>query len=64
MKADNELVLALDCGTQSLRALLFSKQGTLEAKEKIEYIPYVSEYPGGRTDPLVWGCLVQDASIA
>ena len=61
MKADNELVLALDCGTQSLRALLFSKQGTLEAKEKIEYIPYVSEYPGwAEQDPLVWwGALVQ-----
>jgi len=39
-------ILALDCGTQSLRAMLFSRTGTLIDKVKIEYEPYVSPHPG------------------
>ncbi len=39
-------ILALDCGTQSLRAILFAKDGTLIDKVKIEYEPYFSAQPG------------------
>lgn len=39
-------LLALDCGTQSLRALLFSARGELLEKVKREYEPYVSPHPG------------------
>ena len=39
-------ILALDCGTQSLRALLFARDGQLLDKVKIEYEPYSSAHPG------------------
>ena len=42
----NEVVLAVDCGTQSLRTLLFDMEGRLLAGEKIEYEPYFSTEPG------------------
>ncbi len=41
-----ELILAIDCGTQSVRALLFDKTGALLAKEKAAFAPYVSAQPG------------------
>ena len=41
-----ELVLAIDCGTQSLRAILFSLDGKVIDKEKIAYNPYYSIKPG------------------
>lgn len=39
-------LLAIDCGTQSIRALLFSPKGDLLAKEQIHIEPYFSESPG------------------
>jgi len=42
----NETLLAIDCGTQSLRALLFSLHGDLLARVQIEYAPYFSVNPG------------------
>jgi sugar (pentulose or hexulose) kinase len=39
-------ILALDCGTQSLRALLFDAEGDLLDKARIPYEPYFSEKPG------------------
>ena len=39
-------ILSLDCGTQSLRAMLFSPDGKLLDKVKVEYEPYESSYPG------------------
>jgi sugar (pentulose or hexulose) kinase len=42
----DDTLLALDCGTQSLRAMLFAKDGTLLHKVKIEYEPYQSPRPG------------------
>ncbi len=39
-------VLTIDCGTQSLRAMIFSSNGTLEAIKKIEYVPYRETAPG------------------
>ncbi len=51
-----EYVLTIDCGTQSVRALIFNKQGTLVVKEKIEFEPYYSHNPGwAEQDPeLYW----------
>jgi sugar (pentulose or hexulose) kinase len=39
-------VLSIDCGTQSIRALIFDKNGTLIGKKKREFEPYFSNYPG------------------
>lgn len=39
-------LLAIDCGTQSLRALLFDLGGSLLESVKIPYSPYYSEQPG------------------
>jgi sugar (pentulose or hexulose) kinase len=41
-----DYVLALDNGTQSVRALLFDLKGSLVAKSKIEIEPYFSKKPG------------------
>ncbi|MBW4933070.1 FGGY-family carbohydrate kinase [Marinobacter sp. F4206] len=40
------LILAIDNGTQSVRALLFDKRGNLVGKGKQELDPYFSEQPG------------------
>jgi len=45
-KISEPLALAFDCGTQSIRALLFDKKGTLIGKQKIEFTPYYSLKPG------------------
>jgi len=54
-----ELVLAIDCGTQSVRALLFDPGGRLVARRKVPIEPYVSPRPGwAEQDPEVyWGAL-------
>ena len=49
------LILSIDCGTQSVRALLFDRAGTLIAKEKVAFSPYVSTQPGwAEQDPEVY----------
>jgi len=55
----DDTLLALDCGTQSLRAMLFSAGGRLLHKIKVEYEPYVSPRPGwAEQDPeLYWRSL-------
>lgn len=40
------LILSIDCGTQSLRAILFNKDGETEAIEKVTFEPYFSLHPG------------------
>ena len=52
MTADR--VLALDVGTQSVRAMVFDPQGTLEAIAKVPIEPYVPGPPG---------CCEQDADL-
>jgi len=42
----NHVILSIDCGTQSIRAILFNSDGTLIDKVKIEYEPYFSLNPG------------------
>lgn len=43
---ETPLILAIDNGTQSIRALLFDTQGNLLGKGKQEIEPYFSEQPG------------------
>ncbi len=43
---NKKTILAIDCGTQSLRAILFSKKGEMFARTQVEYEPYYSENPG------------------
>jgi sugar (pentulose or hexulose) kinase len=52
----------VDCGTQSLRAMLFSGTGKLVDKAKVEYEPYLSPRPGwAEQDPGVcWGAQLKD----
>jgi sugar (pentulose or hexulose) kinase len=54
-----DLLCAIDCGTQSLRMILFDPQGRRVAAEKIEYPPYHSPRPGrAEQDPeRLWGAL-------
>ena len=39
-------ILTIDCGTQSLRALIFNADGILLAFHQIHFNPYYSEKPG------------------
>lgn len=39
-------ILTIDCGTQSVRALLFDKQGKLIGKAQEYFVPYFSKCPG------------------
>ncbi|MCD4685865.1 MAG: FGGY-family carbohydrate kinase [Anaerolineae bacterium] len=57
----DELILALDNGTQSVRALLFDPQGTLVAKSRVLIEPYVSPKPNwAEQDPdYFWQSLCQ-----
>jgi sugar (pentulose or hexulose) kinase len=42
----SEIILAIDCGTQSVRALLFDVRGNLLHKVRVPIEPYVSPQPG------------------
>lgn len=44
--ANNDHILAIDNGTQSVRALLFDPQGNLVAKSRVPIEPYFSQQPG------------------
>jgi sugar (pentulose or hexulose) kinase len=54
-----ENVLSIDCGTQSVRAMLFDAQGNLLGIERVPVEPYYSIKPGwAEQDPLVfWDAL-------
>src|SRR5512144_878268 len=56
-----DLILAIDHGTQSVRALLFDLRGTLLAKSRVPIEPYVSPAPGlAEQDPEVfWNAVCQ-----
>ncbi|ACL04866.1 carbohydrate kinase FGGY [Desulfatibacillum aliphaticivorans] len=50
-----DLLLAIDNGTQSIKALLFDPEGNLLAKEQVHFEPYFSIKPGWtEQDPLVY----------
>ena len=40
------MILSIDCGTQSIRALLFTSAGDIVDKEQIQYDAYYSDEPG------------------
>ncbi|MGV8982315.1 FGGY-family carbohydrate kinase [Clostridium sp.] len=46
MNSNGGYILTLDCGTQSVRAILFDDSGTIIGKEKVEFEPYFSKKPG------------------
>ena len=51
----DKYILSIDCGTQSIRALIFDKNGTLIGKKKKEFEPYFSKQPGwAEQDPEVY----------
>ena len=56
-----DLLLAIDNGTQSVKALVFDSEGRLMAKEQVPLRPYVAQHPGwAEQDPEVfWQSLVQ-----
>ncbi|MEA3486521.1 MAG: FGGY-family carbohydrate kinase [Thermodesulfobacteriota bacterium] len=58
---NKDLLLSIDNGTQSLKALIFDLKGELVAKEQIIFEPYYSENPGwAEQDPDVfWQALCQ-----
>ncbi|HEX9549777.1 MAG TPA: FGGY family carbohydrate kinase, partial [Candidatus Limnocylindrales bacterium] len=61
MTAADQL-LALDVGTQSVRALLFDPRGTLVASGRVPIEPYVSPQPGwAEQDPAVWWAAIGEA---
>ena len=45
-KHNSDLILTIDNGTQSVRALLFDLKGNLLAKSRIELDAYFSKNPG------------------
>ncbi len=63
--ADNQYLLAIDNGTQSVRALLFDQHGVLHAKSKVDIEPYVSREPGwAEQDPhYYWASLCQACQL-
>jgi sugar (pentulose or hexulose) kinase len=55
--------LAIDVGTQSVRAILFDPDGTLVAMGRVAIEPYVSPQPGwAEQDPQVWWTAIGEAS--
>lgn len=46
MNSKEGYILTLDCGTQSVRAILFDYKGNIIGKEKVEFEPYFSKEPG------------------
>ncbi|MCD4717254.1 MAG: carbohydrate kinase, partial [Desulfobacterales bacterium] len=52
---DKDLILAIDNGTQSLKALVFDLEGRLLTKEQVRFKPYFSKNPGwAEQDPEVF----------
>ncbi len=56
----DKTILAIDCGTQSLRGIIFSSKGEVLERVQIEYEPYFSEQPGWaeQNPTLYWHSLV------
>jgi sugar (pentulose or hexulose) kinase len=57
--AEQDLLLSIDNGTQSLKALVFDSSGNLMAREQVLFTPYFSKHPGwAEQDPDVfWNAL-------
>ncbi len=59
------MILSIDCGTQSLRAILFSLKGEIIDKEQIFYEAYTSPKPGWHVQnhELYWDSLCKATNI-
>ncbi len=59
--SEKDLLLAIDNGTQSLKALIFDLEGQLIAKEMVAFKPYFSEQPAwAEQEPeIFWQALCQ-----
>jgi sugar (pentulose or hexulose) kinase len=59
--AEQDLLLSIDNGTQSLKALIFDASGNLIARQQVRFTPYFSVQPGwAEQDPQVfWKALCQ-----
>lgn len=57
----NRTLLSIDCGTQSLRGMIFDVCGHLVSKRHVEYSPYYSENPGWAEQDaeLFWNSLIR-----
>ncbi len=57
----NKVILSIDCGTQSLRTLIFSSSGEVLDRVQVPYEPYYSINPGwAEQDPEVfWDSFIQ-----
>ena len=63
MTADH--VLAIDVGTQSVRALVFDPRGNLVSRGRVPIVPYVSPRPGwAEQEPEVYWRAIGDACTA
>jgi len=52
---NKDLILSIDNGTQSLKALVFDLQGNLAARQQVVFDPYFSDQPGwAEQDPEVF----------
>ncbi len=61
----DRVILAIDCGTQSLRAILFSDSGRLLDLEAVTYKPYNSLNPGwAEQDPEIYWHSLCSACLA
>ena len=55
MSTAQETLISIDCGTQSLRIIIFGEDGTVLAKRQIIYKPYTSPREGwAEQDPEIW----------
>ena len=59
--AEKDLLLSIDNGTQSLKALVFDASGNLIARQQVLFTPYFSDQPGwAEQDPhIFWNALCQ-----
>lgn len=44
--SDRDHILAIDNGTQSLKAMVFDLHGRMKARAQVSFKPYISPYPG------------------